>query len=56
MALGAAGPQRLTLAGLGMLVFLSVYAPQSLLPVLARDFGVGAGQVGWAGVNAEAAV
>lgn len=34
------------LAALGTLVFLNVYAPQSLLPVLAREFHAGAAQVG----------
>jgi len=31
---------------IGALLFLNVYAPQSLLPVLARDFGVSAAEVG----------
>nr|WP_293912785.1 MFS transporter [Deinococcus sp.] len=31
---------------IGMLLFLNVYAPQSLLPVLAREFGVSSAQVG----------
>ncbi|PNY80805.1 MFS transporter [Deinococcus koreensis] len=34
------------LAALGTLVFLNVYAPQSLLPVLAREFQADAAQVG----------
>ncbi|THF86323.1 MFS transporter [Deinococcus sp. KSM4-11] len=34
------------MAALGTLVFLNVYAPQSLLPVLAREFHAGAAQVG----------
>lgn len=36
----------LLFAALGTLVFLNVYAPQSLLPLLAREFGAGAAQVG----------
>lgn len=39
-------PSGWVLSALGTLVFLNVYAPQSLLPVLAREFGVGAAQVG----------
>ena len=39
-------PPGWVLAALGTLVFLNVYAPQSLLPVLAREFGAGAAQVG----------
>ncbi|WP_225429883.1 MFS transporter [Deinococcus detaillensis] len=31
---------------IGALLFLNVYAPQSLLPVLAREFGVSSAQVG----------
>lgn len=43
----ASGPARpLTFAGLGTLVFLNVYAPQSLLPLLSREFRVGAAEVG----------
>ncbi|WP_291425792.1 MFS transporter [Deinococcus sp.] len=36
----------LLFAALGTLVFLNVYAPQSLLPLLAREFHAGAAQVG----------
>ncbi|MFC4426574.1 MFS transporter [Deinococcus navajonensis] len=36
----------LVFAALGTLVFLNVYAPQSLLSLLARDFGVGPAAVG----------
>lgn len=36
----------LLLAALGTLVFLNVYAPQSLLPVLAQEFQVGPAQIG----------
>lgn len=42
-----AAPHPLLFAALGTLVFLNVYAPQSLLPVLARDFGAGAAEVGF---------
>ncbi|WP_216328217.1 MFS transporter [Deinococcus aestuarii] len=40
------GPHPLLFAALGTLVFLNVYAPQSLLPLLGREFGVGAAEVG----------
>ena len=40
-------PHPLLFAALGTLVFLNVYAPQSLLPVLAQEFGAGAAQVGF---------
>lgn len=36
----------LLFAALGTLVFLNVYAPQSLLPLLAHDFRAGAAEVG----------
>lgn len=36
----------LLFAALGTLVFLNVYAPQSLLPVLAKEFNAGAAEVG----------
>ncbi|GGK25342.1 MFS transporter [Deinococcus malanensis] len=36
----------LIFAALGTLVFLNVYAPQSLLPLLSREFRVGPAQVG----------
>ncbi|MEF2280214.1 MFS transporter [Deinococcus sp. YIM 134068] len=36
----------LLFAALGTLVFLNVYAPQSLLPLLSREFGAGAAEVG----------
>ncbi|WP_309571173.1 MFS transporter, partial [Deinococcus sp.] len=39
-------PSGWVLGALGTLVFLNVYAPQSLLPVLAREFHAGAAQVG----------
>lgn len=39
-------PHPLTFAVLGTLVFLNVYAPQSLLPLLAREFRAGAAEVG----------
>ncbi|GHF44910.1 putative MFS family arabinose efflux permease [Deinococcus metalli] len=39
-------PSGWLLGALGTLVFLNVYAPQSLLPVLAREFHAGAAQVG----------
>lgn len=43
----SAGRLRALPVGLiGALLFLNVYAPQSLLPVLAREFGVNAAQVG----------
>ncbi|GGM03757.1 MFS transporter [Deinococcus aerophilus] len=51
---GAAGltvsthaPSPLVFAALGTLVFLNVYAPQSLLPVLATEFQAGAAGVGF---------
>ncbi len=40
------GPSPLLFAALGTLVFLNVYAPQSLLPLLSREFRVGAAEVG----------
>ncbi|CAM3519834.1 MFS transporter [Deinococcus frigens] len=40
-------PPPLLFAALGTLVFLNVYAPQSLLPVLAQEFGAGAAQIGF---------
>ncbi|WP_102125273.1 MFS transporter [Deinococcus planocerae] len=40
------GSHPLLFAALGTLVFLNVYAPQSLLPLLAREFRVGAAEVG----------
>ncbi|QFP77970.1 MFS transporter [Deinococcus sp. AJ005] len=39
-------PHPLLFAALGTLVFLNVYAPQSLLPVLAQEFSADAAQIG----------
>ncbi|MDV6373074.1 MFS transporter [Deinococcus arenicola] len=43
----SAAPHPLLFAALGTLVFLNVYAPQSLLPVLAQEFDAGAAQIGF---------
>ncbi|CAM3260537.1 MFS transporter [Deinococcus saxicola] len=47
MSVRAAPPHPLLFAALGTLVFLNVYAPQSLLPVLAQEFNAGAAQIGF---------
>lgn len=40
------GDRRVTAVALaGFVTFLNLYAPQALLPLLAKDFGVGAGQI-----------
>ena len=47
---GADRPARtlhsLQIGAIGTLLLMNVYAPQSLLPLLAREFGVGAAQIG----------
>ena len=47
MTVRGAAPHPLLFAALGTLVFLNVYAPQSLLPVLAREYRAGAAEVGF---------
>ncbi|OLV16905.1 MFS transporter [Deinococcus marmoris] len=47
MSVRAAPPHPLLFAALGTLVFLNVYAPQSLLPVLAQEFSADAAQIGF---------
>ena len=37
--------RRLAVAAAGFSTFLHLYAPQALLPELAREFGVGAAQI-----------
>ncbi|CAM4440284.1 MFS transporter [Deinococcus marmoris] len=47
MSVRAGPPHPFLFAALGTLVFLNVYAPQSLLPVLAQEFSADAAQIGF---------
>src|SRR5271156_1263540 len=37
----------LAIATAGFSAFVNLYSPQALLPELAREFGVGAGEISW---------
>jgi MFS transporter, YNFM family, putative membrane transport protein len=38
-------PRDIAVAAAGFCAFLNVYSPQALLPVLSREFGVGAAEI-----------
>ena len=40
-------PRSLAVATAGFCAFVNLYSPQALLPELAREFGVGAGEISW---------